>query len=866
MAEVEQQVPEQDGELARVSFPELHGGGLDEVLALPARPDEQAAKAALESAAARSSGAIRSLMEELSRALEAHPDSHAGVLSFPPGADFSEIRGKLQSESSANSLVVLSGELALSTKCGERGFPKGYCIINASPLLDGDRRLDARAGDQGIVILSLQRGDLLAWIKENERLRGAINDGLSEMYPALPMPGGARERIRHARDQNIMALVTREAISTVNRAGGVLEILNPAKLTYESRDGAEARGEIEQTWRLVRAIAPVTLHMEGGEILEMARAARKRAEGLADLPEAIVSELATWELMRVMAVAEEEMLEKSCPLLSIALQLADYSEQERQVLTERTLQVRWLDKRIRQHTGESAPGAAIWDDIIGQELKDAGSSKKEGYARVLQALDERLETLFDYGRERGVPELTSIAFTKYAQELDVSDPACEELPADHTSHRAIADLQRRLERGETSAVGGSAYAEMRFPRETLEAVATGEAPVVFFDGDREGGIRFLRERFGRSEQDPSLLQPCTVMELQGAYGSFSRSWVFFRDGRSAVLVSYLGEARQLSNAAAMLLFEDEAGREIGPASMVLAREKRPVSERLHGELERLLEWERHGVAGTEVLGARLDRPEQLPTQVLIIQHPDQLVEALGEDVVMHEFKTNGLGSVYLGYWRSPSGELTRLLVPKVGSSGLYGDTAGEFLKVVFERDLVPNLVPDVLFTGTAGAFDGPNSATAPGMKPGDLFTPLQGVSDAQGAIRMRSLLNGPAGQDEKLRAALAGSRVHTHALHHSVGAPALETFELIDELVVGGHGSIDVESGPIMRAVEEVAKRTPEVTFTPIYYFSDNPLEARLNPSNTLAYGGPLAEGSKKTPELYAAVKALMVAASHKRG
>lgn len=105
---------------------------------------------------------------------------------------------------------------------------------------------------------------------------------------------------------------------------------------------------------------------------------------------------------------------------------------------------------------------------------------------------------------------------------------------------------------------------------------------------------------------------------------------------------------------------------------------------------------------------------------------------------------------------------------------------------------------------------------------------------------------------------LQAAEVYSNSAHFSIGAPALETFELIDKLIDTGFSSIDVESGPIMRAVAQIRAQQPDITFTPIYLYSDNPLEARDNPAVTLAYGGPLSEGSKKVPRLYNAIHSLL--------
>ena len=92
----------------------------------------------------------------------------------------------------------------------------------------------------------------------------------------------------------------------------------------------------------------------------------------------------------------------------------------------------------------------------------------------------------------------------------------------------------------------------------------------------------------------------------------------------------------------------------------------------------------------------------------------------------------------------------------------------------------------------------------------------------------------------------------------AVPAPALETYELIDELVARGHASVDVEGGAVLQAVHALRAGRPEITFTPVYTHSDDPRASRHDPFDSLAMMGPLFEGSTFDPDLYDLVYTLL--------
>jgi hypothetical protein len=710
-----------------------------------------------------------------------------------------------------------------------------------------------------------------------ETIRESASEKNHDALQTLRMPEHAKERIRVARDQNIQTLVTREAIDLVNRKSGLFDILNPFSVTLSSPSSCDSIFPAEQIWHLVELSAVAALYLEKEDLLLLA--AQVRQQTMSENPfiaERLVVEKTYQEFHNRIEARKREILELSCPYLSVALDIAGYDEQVREVIIERTLQVRWLDKKIRQHVSTGITSTGMWNQIVEQELLDACSmDKSSGSRHVMELLDARLEVLFNLGVSQRLPEIVSIAFTRYPSEIDKNELVSEELPSYHPLRNELQNLDRRLCAGEQSAVGGGVYAEMRFSKETLNRVASGDIPAVLYDGDHQNGLLFVRKKFGRNSNDPALLDQVVVMDLQGTYGAFLKSWVIFRDGRSVLLVSYIGESRQLSNASALMLYRNEQGKSASADSFILAKDITTTRYRLKQDLAHVLTQEQQRLKGAAILGQFDLDPSTLPTQVLILQHPDQFKEALGDNLEIHELKSGCLGSVHIGYYRHPDGTITRLLIPKVGSTGLYGDTAGTFLKVVFEDNLIEHVNPDIFFTGTAGGFAKTNDLLSfrqkgiqglPKMSVGSFFMPQDCVADSNGILPMQTVLDAAVENSESqiqlalksCQLALQEAEIHKNSAHFSIAAPALETFELIDEIIDKGYSSIDVESGPIMRAVTQIQAQQPDVTFTPIYLYSDNPLEARDNPTATLAYGGPLSEGSKKVPGLYRAMHSLL--------
>ena len=106
---------------------------------------------------------------------------------------------------------------------------------------------------------------------------------------------------------------------------------------------------------------------------------------------------------------------------------------------------------------------------------------------------------------------------------------------------------------------------------------------------------------------------------------------------------------------------------------------------------------------------------------------------------------------------------------------------------------------------------------------------------------------------------LQTSSVYSYSRHYCISHPGDETYAKISRLISEQLiSSVDVEAGPIQRAVLQIRRSCPSATFTPIYICSDDPRSGKQNRFNMLAYGGPLHENWKPDPRLGPLLRALI--------
>lgn len=630
--------------------------------------------------------------------------------------------------------------------------------------------------------------------------------------------------LRSARDQNVDALMGRSALGLVNGNDGYYRTLNPNGETIRVVD--VEIGNVEQRYLLIDLVRD--LLRTGFDEVEVDALVAEAADGRA--PEDAIAALLAAGRMKVVR------RERSCDVVPGPKDLGDSA---RRSAAERLSRVRWIEAALEYAApGATGHGAAFNEDlgvVFGERDADA----------VFEAIDRRFEAVMTAAlardlRPTSLTHLDTVAFERRGAERAApsNEVAAARLGADHSVRRALADLERRIERGERSAVGGADYATQTFPEEILEAVASGQIGVVAFDGDREAGIRYVRDRHATLGRSPS----CRVMGLQGIYGSYPRSLVTLDDGKQYLLVTGYGASRQLNNAAMLLLYPGRDGR-VRAADIDLATDGGDRVAQFRNDIERAIDADGHGA---------------IPTRLMIIQNPQHLERALPGRITWGTAPDDALVPMRVAIVEKKDGTTERVIVPKVGGGGVYGDTAGDFVTAFFASDRAP-LIDDVVFNGTTGGFA--NTRQLPDVAPGGFIAPTATVEeygDGNGPLALPTRLAGdPATWPAEVRRAVEAAGVHRTEHHVAVPAPSVETFDLIHELVAADKGSVDVEAGAIVRAVTALRAEGRPVTFTPLYTHSDDPRSSEHDRFDSLAMMGPLFEGSKFDAPLFDVLVAL---------
>ena len=830
------------------------------------------------------------LIRHIHERIKTNGDTHYQIKTIPCGEALSTPDQPLDTTFADSSCIILQGELVASGRGERHVFPAGYTIAQPALLAAS---WELRAGEQPLQILQLSRTQLRDWFITDDSFYNLALTRIHEVFPKDRMPALSREQIRSARDESLLARTTRQAIDFVNRRGGLFEQLNPDALPIFHHDTIGGRdrtiGATEQIWQLIEAVSPVLIHIDEQQIEQYADHAVQMGNRLRSNNHSAKIEMAAKWFQIEIAAVKSQIFERNMPRLTEALQSEGITEATElyQTIADRVLQVHSLHEAA-QHREQADAATPVskplylnggWDRALCECFMDGRDSEHGGTVPLLEKLDETLELVFQKSRSIEDESVVHVRVEKFQLALDIEPVTTDELPAEHPTRIDMQTLERSITRGDLSAVGGSAYPRQRFPRVTLNQLASDNNPVSIFDGDYETGLLDIRREYGRHPVDPSLLQRGTVVRLEGVYGSFEKSWCFFRDGNSAFLVTHTGEDRQLSNAAALQLFETRAGDRIPLHSMRLARENIPAAERIKTAVDSLLRLESYARRGTHVLGDRILAPEEIPTQVHFVQHPELLLQLIRnrtqntDPVYVIPVDDPVLQKQFIVYWRQSHGELIRLLLPTVGSRGLYGDTAGAYAKAVMLTDTLNTVSHHTFFSATCGGYAGTSDLEhfkAQGLKGlpasiahGDLIMPWCSVGSSRGELALENILRfadslnsaGIESFKNKIFKHFSELPIHHTSKHYCVGAPALETAGLISDMIAEGYASVDVESFRIMQSLHEVARVTgTPTTFTPLYVYSDDPRKGLTDPTQSLAFGAPLAEGSRAHPALYEAL------------
>ena len=706
--------------------------------------------------------------------------------------------------------LILAGEANVSLPDGRKitvgpGSPLGeIAALSPRGLATATVRLTRQTD-----LLSLSRDDFRELRKDADAL---VAERLNQTFTHA-LPQAAKETLRSVRDQNTEALILRASLEIVHSATGIYRELNP-----------DAAGSHDAGWGVIRQKS--SLIQAVASLLRAARSRRDIEDIVSGIREHGLQGMPALKMFKgEAALTREDWLERVDaiykPHLPAALTIDEF-----EILRRRFELLQWLDETLVADGALDAsrlPGATA-DDKLRRCLRS-----QEGVqgATVLDQLDDLFESLMSAGLSRGsrqlVEDLRAVSFNKVrAQVVDPGIVAGAELAADHPAREALAEIRRRLERGEVSAIGGGDYATQRFPRVLLDRIAQGAVKVVVFDGTPKAGRAFVVSRFAPGAQELGVQPQYMTTEVQGLDGSGGRTLITFRaDGTEVLLLTGLGVSRQRHNAASILLYE-RSGWRIASENLILAAEGVSHVDVIRDDIRR-------------VLGEAAD-PETIPTSLLILQHPREFQAGMKDPDGVLRYASGALVDFFVGYARV-AGERRRFIIPKVGGRGLYGDTAGAFVRACFSAGIA-NLSPDIIFNGTAGGF-------LADVKPGEsLLCPTKSIAAYDGAGRYRSFdvqTRIAGGLAQRLR-----DRVTLTSSHVSVGAPGEETYDLIREFVAKGFDSIDVEGASIAEAAAAVGAR-----FTPIYTFSDNPLYSEHDRYDSLAVMGPFFEGARYNAALW---------------
>jgi hypothetical protein len=736
-------------------------------------------------------------------------------------------------------------------------------------LQDELRILLAQTGLEGDA-QSAQRQEALRRQVEAGNLPASLLPSLAPRgnEPATPRqtPPSPVERMRAFRDQSLDNVVGRSALRVVN--GGLYQLLNPGDQQHphgfplQNGSGHQAHS-VEQRYALIDAVQGLMLRgMNQNDIDALARQALVSIDR--DLPPAEQAQAVT-DAFLVLAAQQRDRADRT------ALP-QDLAPEQRQQLLDRLGRLRYLEGLDAQIRQEAQPAAGEGPEAYQRELQELLRSGSVDDA--MAALDERTNELLQRviaRQDRLGQDLSTLGQGPLGSPRPAPTPLDQQsLPRDHDNYQKLEELRSRLDQGEQSAIGGRDYPIMRFPEEVLQAAVRGDVHTVVYNGSHENALAYVQARYGNGSEG-------RVMGLQGLDGSGPRTVVTFEDGTQFLIVVGAGESRQLHNAGGLLLYTDQEGNRIPADRLELAGDGVDIAPTLRGDLESAVAQQSTPPAE---LGFQGD-PSSIPTQLVVIQNPDHLAKALGDRAVWVDPPKGALLPFRMAYVRDSEGNLTRVILPKVGGNGLYGDTAGKFVQAFFQADLGPRN-GDVIFNGTAGGFANThdrqdfrdNDIQGLGdVRPGGVIMPQSTISQAGSeAMQMRTLLHELGfGTDadmtpEQLRQALQQAEANLTDHHVAVKAPAVETYHLIDELVAQGNASIDVEGASIMAAIARLRADGADATFTPVYTHSDDPRASQHDHFDSLAMMGPFLEGSTFNAPMFEVITQLMDISARRRG
>ena len=445
------------------------------------------------------------------------------------------------------------------------------------------------------------------------------------------------------------------------------------------------------------------------------------------------------------------------------------------------------------------------------------SEHEELFTRLNKHFDNTLiERFLDRAIKRFCPRSADqIAFHKKTLVVNSTNPIRplpeQDLIKDDRHLGQLQKLAKELRDGHYSLVGGRDYTRMRIPEAILKRIALGSIKAVIVDGTLDEAHDYIRKNYLDGAKDLLQFQVC------GQYGDFSKVYYRYQKGdkiEQLFLIAQPGESRVLSNAAALLNYagkKDAQGKLLpNPAYIQVENiecvyNKNSINDRVRDEIRYTLDCisEEASILGKQELS--------LETVLMPATSADTIIQTLSNLGYVEQWtdlpKQDTTGRVSVVVLKDPiSSERRRVIIPSVGGSGLYGNTAGvfvtEYLKIISAYPKL-HLSKDIKFFATAGAITSDN------------FQPHEGqlCSPEGDFISYDFTLKSSA---NKLDFNLPPIKKYNN--HGWASCPAVETsalFEYLKDNKETPLGLIDVEGLFIAQAVKDLG------TFTPVYYVSD---------------------------------------------
>jgi len=691
--------------------------------------------------------------------------------------------------------------------------------------------------------------------EQKKVMNDANQDTMSMNHEAILKADLNNQIVRKVRAQTLFDGMARELTPLISKA---LSIINPNKNEYHPDESIRATGSLvigtnlnnfeikpSEPWGFARqldyfiGLCQSGLYcLEPKKILELARQAHHQSDPISTFAK-LLCEHAPFQL----SAENKALIERLIPE-----EFAHYpdepttnSDQKRFFKLARILYLIESYELPKDSTTETIASAfnATFPKLIDTFLEQAQypadftpRTKQEEEAffitlnRYMDA--QYIESHFLPAVRRFMPHAARLLDFRVIDRSQTQTLSTDHLEEDDRHLSILKKLSDELKQGASSLVGGRDYTRFRFAESILKRAAYGHIPIAIVDGTKEEAESLILNTTLKDATEILAIDIC------GQYGDFSKTLYKYTDstGEKKLLftIAQPGEYRVLSNASALLLygpkkdqdgFSNKAPKHISAESISCFYRTTSINTIIRDEVKDALNY------------AEETKPQHINSVDTILTLPatsaSTILEGLKEaglilDSSMIQLPT--LGKTYSAWvYDKQKNRTIQLLIPSVGGSGLYGDTAGVFVAEYLRlaaKDKKGIFSKCIKFLATAGkiktlGFD---------AKEGDLVMPTGKFV----AYNLSSQIEIPLRKHD----ALAITKYIDHAW---APCPAIETnhgFQVLLGQQQLKLGMIDVEGLPIASAIQEYNLHHPDKSaeFSPIYIVSDTIDPDRFIPKN----------------------------------